>query len=40
MQFLKLIKHNEINFFFINLIVKLYPNIVPIYLHKTSNYKN
>ena len=40
MQFSKLIKRNQINFFVINLIVKFYANIVPIYLHKTCNYKN
>ena len=35
MQFLKFIKRNEINFFFINLIVKYYANnIVPIYCVK------
>ena len=40
MQFLKLIKRNKINFCFINQIVKICANTNPIYLHKTSNYKN
>ena len=40
MQYLKFIKRNDINFFFVNLIVKFHANIVPTYLHKTSNYKN
>ena len=40
MQFLKFIKRNEINFSFINLTVKFYANIVPIYFNKTIDFKN
>ena len=36
MQLLKFITCNEIDFFFIKLIVKFYANIVLNYLHKTS----